>query len=163
MLQASDEYKVKAAFLFNFARYVKWPKDTLGDPKTPFVVAVVGKNPFGKGLEDAFRDRSIDDRPLSVKHFADRGALADCNMLFIPQGEEANLEAIRAHYADRPVLLIAESIAAAQRGAQIGFYIEKSKVRFAINGEAAKRAELEVSSELMKLAKIVRAEALEQR
>lgn len=157
----SSEYSVKAAFLFNFARYVKWPKSVLGEKNAPLIVAVLGKNPFDRILEDAFKGKRVGERELVVKYFETLDSMKDCHMLYVPQGEESGLDQVRAKYLDRPVLLVSESIAAAQRGAQIGFYIENSKVRFAINETAAKLARLEVSSELLKLAKIVKAEAPE--
>jgi len=159
--QTSGEYSVKAAFLYNFARYVKWPAAVLGDKHAPLVVAVLGKNPFDKILEDAFKGKRVGERELIVKYFENQASLKDCHMLFVPQSEEPGLEKIRENYKDQPVLLVSESISAAQRGAQVGFYLENSKVRFAINEGAAKQARLEVSSELLKLAKIVKCEASE--
>lgn len=153
--EVSSEYSVKAAFLYNFARYVKWPKSALDAKNEPLVIAVLGKNPFGKILEEAFHDKRIGSHPLQVKYFADRAALRDCHILFVPASEESEIEKLRERYAKQAVLLVSESISAARQGAQVGFYLENSKVRFAINEVAARQARLEVSSELLKLAKLV--------
>ncbi|MEO6709129.1 MAG: YfiR family protein [Planctomycetota bacterium] len=155
----SDEFSVKAAFLFNFARYVKWPKSAFESADSPLIVAVFGKNPFDKVLENAFKGKLVDEHPLLVVYLESRAALKSCHMIYLPESEHSYLEPICANYKDQPVLIVSESIAAAEQGAHVGFYAEKSKVRFAINELVAKAARLEVSSELLKLAKIVKSPA----
>ncbi|HTF89258.1 MAG TPA: YfiR family protein [Planctomycetota bacterium] len=155
----SDEFSIKAAFLFNFAHYVKWPKSGFESADAPLIVAVFGKNPFDKVLENAFKGKLVDEHPLLVVYFESRAELKNCHMIYVPESEFSDLDRICDNYKDHPVLIVSESIAAAEQGAQVGFYAEKSKVRFAINELAAKAARLEVSSELLKLAKIVKTPA----
>ena len=87
--------------------------------------------------------------------FGETSPTTSCQMLFVPQAQEKQLKKIQEFYKDKPVLVVAESISAAESGAQIGFYLDKSRVRFAINSGAAKLVKLEISSELLKLAKLV--------
>lgn len=153
---SSDEYSVKAAFVHKFARYVQWPAEAFDGTDAPLIVGVLGKHPFDKKLELALEDKRVGRHPLVLVHFATRAALGPCHLLVVPREEEAQLDAILERYADRPVLMVTDSLAGARRGAHVGFYLEKSKVRFAINDEAAKRDQLAVSSELLKLAKLVK-------
>ena len=76
----------------------------------------------------------------------------ECQLLFVPQAQEKQLEKIGKFYKDKPVLIVAESSMAARNGAHIGLYLEQSSLRFVINNPAAKQASLEISSELLKLA-----------
>ena len=155
--QEATEYGVKAVCLHRFATpYVKWPDTTFPDKTAPFVVAILGKDPFGKALENLFTDKKVGEHPIKLAHFESIDALdAKCQMLFVPQAQEKHLAKIVEFYKDKPVLIVAESIAAAQTGAHVGFFLDKSRVRFAINPAAAKAAKLEISSELLKLAKVV--------
>ena len=154
--ETNDEYTLKAAFLHKFACHVKWPEGSRHSDEAELVVAVVGKNPFGRKLEDSLEGRRVGARRVSVKFFKNVRALEACHLLYVPAAEERNLASIREAWAGQSVLIVAESIAAAQGGAHIGFYMDKSKVRFAINETDARADRIEVSSELLKLAKIVK-------
>lgn len=147
------EYTLKAQFVERFTRYVKWPETALPEKATPFVVAVLGKDPFGKSLEDLLKDRKVAEHPIKLVHFASVDALVpQCQLLFVPRAQEKQLEKIAQFYRDMPVLIVAESSTAARNGAHIGMYLEQSSLRFVINNQAAKQASLEISSELLKLA-----------
>ncbi|HUR28848.1 MAG TPA: YfiR family protein [Planctomycetota bacterium] len=154
--QSTGEYDLKAQFMLRFATpYVKWPETAFDDKASPFLLAILGKDPFGKSLEEILKEKKVGEHPIQIVHFATVDTLGNCHMLFVPAAHEKQLVKIAQFNKDRPVLIVAESIAAAQSGAHVGFYLEKSRVRFAINATAAKRAKLEVSSELLKLAKLV--------
>lgn len=151
----SNEYSIKAAYLNNFARYVKWPDNTFKDADAPLCIAVLGEDPFGKVLDDTFKGKTSGTHPIAIKRFESIEKLGDCQLLFVPASEEKNLARLRESTKDKPVLLVTDSLASAENGAHIGFYVEKSKVRFAINTESLKASKLEASSELLKLARIL--------
>lgn len=153
--EPTDEYSVKAAFLYNFARYVKWPDTAFRNAEAPLVIAVVGKDPFGAVLDAALKDKRAGARRIAVQRFDSIATLGACHLLFVAPGVESELAKIQACYDSKPVLLVADTIAAVEAGAQVGFFVEKSKVRFAINPQAVKAAQLQVGSELLKLARIV--------
>jgi hypothetical protein len=153
--QATDEYRVKAAFLYNFARYVKWPEPVFKDKDAPLRIAVVGSDVFSKVLEDLLKDKKAGTRPVLTSNFATAQELGECQILYVPSSEEKNLPQIKLAYKDRSILIVGDSYAVAEQGTQIGFYLDKSKVRFAINTDAVRAAKLEVSSELLKLAKVI--------
>jgi hypothetical protein len=157
--QASNtEYTVKAACLFKFIGYVKWPANAFADEKTPITVAVVGPDPFGQELEKAFADKKVGGRKIEIKRFKTTADIESCHLLFVASQETPNLAKILKAVAKRSVLVVTESPGAASKGASINFCIEEKKLRFEINLEAAKRAELEISSELLKLARTVKDE-----
>jgi len=156
------EYDVKAQCLQRFtATYVKWPETAFATKSSPFIVAVIGKDPFGKLLDELFKGKFVGEHPIKVVRFASTDALASCHMLFVPESAEKQLKKIAEFCKDKPILIVAESVSAAQSGAHLGIFLEKSRLRFAINPTAAKQVKLEVSSELLKLALIVETKATE--
>jgi hypothetical protein len=159
----SDEYAVKAAFLHNFVRYVTWPESAFKDRDEAFTICVLGKDPFGSVLDSTFAGSKVDGRRIAVKRRAEVADIGACHLLFVPRTAEHELARLRELYGALPVLVIAESTDAAERGAHMALYLEKSKMRFAVNLDATRRAQLEMSSELLKLARRVDTRALEQR
>lgn len=162
-IQASDEYSLKAAFLYNFARGTKWPESAFRDADAPLVVAVLGKDPFGKKLDETLRDKKAGTRRIVIERFEGLDDVGRCHVLFVPATEEKRLDRIRELLDGKPVLIVCESLEAVEHGAQCGFYVEKGKLRFAINTSSVRAARLEVSSELLKLARIVDRSAEEGR
>lgn len=150
-----DEYQAKAAFLYNFTKYVKWPEKCFATPEAEFVVAVVGADPFGKKLDDAFKDKRVGTHPVKVVRWKTVEQLGDCHLLFVPTAEAARLEKILLACAQKNTLLVGESEGFARHKGCLSFFIEEKKMRFEVNLEAAKRAELELSPQLLKLARQV--------
>ena len=153
--QVATEYELKAQFLLRFATtYVKWPETTFEDKTKPFVIAVLDTNPFGKSLNNLLKDKKVGEHPIKLVHFVSIDALGDCQLLYVPTAREKQLEKISKFYKGKPTLIVAESEAAADNGAHIGIFLENSKLQFAINPSAAKLEKIEISSELLKLARI---------
>jgi hypothetical protein len=150
-----DEYQLKAAFVGKFVKYVTWPVERLRESDAPLVVGVLGQDPFGDKLEAAFRNRKSDERPVLVRRFTGIDGLAEAHVLFVPERETPRLGEVLRAVKDAGLLLIGESDGFAARGGVINFYLEGDKLRFEINTESAKRQRLKVSSDLLKLARIV--------
>jgi hypothetical protein len=154
--QARTEYEVKAASISLFiTRYIKWPEKDFPDKQAPFVVAVLGKDPFGKSLSDALKNKKFGTHPVELVAFEDIEALKECHLLFVPEDSDKQLPELLKFYKGKSTLLVGESLSIAESGVSIGCWIENARIRFAINNAAAKRAKLELSSELLKLAKPV--------
>src|SRR5712671_3765661 len=153
--KAAEPYALKAAALYKVALYAKWPEAALGGRDEPLRVAVFGADPFGKELERALQGKKLGSHPFEALHFATLGELGPCQILFVPEKEEANLAQIIERTKGRPVLLIAETAAAAEAGAGIALYFEKSKLQVAVNLQAVRASGLELSSELLKLARVI--------
>lgn len=154
--EAQDANAVMSAFVYHFAsRHVKWPESAHRDKTSPFVIGVLGKDAITAALTEVCRGRKSGDHPIEVREIAGVAAAKDCHILFVPGGRESDLSAIRETVKDRPVLLVGATEDAVRKGAHIGFFLEKSKLRFAADPEGPRKAGLEVSSELLKLARVV--------
>ena len=151
----SLEYDVKAAFLFNFAKFVEWPEDRPEGDRSALVIGVLGVDPFGGALDAAVRDKTVNGRALSVKRFREVKDLAPCQILFISASETRRLPEILSRLGGTPILTVGEPEAFTREGGIIRFVTEDNKVRFEINVEAAERANLRISSKLLALARIV--------
>lgn len=153
--QAASEYQVKAAFLFNFGKFVQWPQSSFTNPQAPFWVCVLGEDPFGSALDDTLRGKAIDAHPVSVTRIKDAVSARGCQIVFVSASEKARLPAILGSLRAWNALVVGESEGFAASGGGIQFLLEENRVRFAINPDAIRRAGLQVSSRLLALAKIV--------
>lgn len=153
--QSASEYQVKAAFLYNFAKFVEWPASAFGDSKQSLDICVFGRDPFGRVLEDSLLGKTIGERRTAIRRAIQLPGLAGCQVVFVAGSEGGRaIEAVN-HFRRRPVLLVGESEGFAAAGGTIQFMMEEGKVRFVINPDAADRANLKISSKLLALAKIV--------
>jgi hypothetical protein len=146
---AAPEYHVKAAFLYNFAKFVEWPPDAIAPEMR---VCVFGGDPFGRALPETLAGKSVSERPLTVAYPATVRQLSDCHVLFVGASEDHELPRLLPSLAGTGVLTVGESDEFARQGGIITFRRERSKVRFEINETAAERAGLRISSQLLKLA-----------
>ena len=153
-----DEYDLKAAFLGQFVKFVTWPEERLGE-KEALVLGVFGQDPFGKRLEDTFQKRKDGERKVTVRRLTKLEELREVHVLFLPEREIARLKEVLAALSGANVLVVGESADFAAQGGSINFYTEEDKLRFEINPEAAKRQKLKISSDLLKLARIVKEKA----
>jgi hypothetical protein len=153
--QVASESQVKAAFLYNFTKFVQWPAEAFATSQAPLVVCVPARDVPGVALE-SIEGKQAQGRELRVRRVVRLDEARTCHVLFIP-------EALEAHSADwlravrlLPVLTVGESDGFAESGGVIGFVSREDRVQFEINPEAAARANLRVSSQLLRLATIVR-------
>lgn len=154
--KTANEYEVKAAFLYNFAKFVEWPASAWSSPKQPFTFCVLGKDPFGSALDDAVVGKTIADRPISVVRAGRIKDLPECQIVFVSTSESLKSPEILAGLRGRNVLVVGEAEDFACSGGTIQFVLEGNHVRFAINPDAAERAKLKISSKLLALAVVVR-------
>jgi hypothetical protein len=155
--QVIDEYRVKAAFLYNFAKFVEWPVGSFKNAEDPIIICVFG-NPFGDRLENTVNGKEIDGRRLIVRQISDISEFAGCHILFVATDKKRMTDLLGSVKAS-PILTIGEARNFAEAGGVIGFKLESGKVRLQINIYAAERAHLRVSSKLLGLAEIVKEDA----
>jgi hypothetical protein len=149
------EYEVKAAFLYNFARFVEWPADTGHDAGAPFVIAILGRDPFGAVLDETVAGKTVGGRPIEVHRVPRVDDARDAQIVFVSTSERPNIPAI-LKALDRPgVLTVGDTDGFALRGGAINFTVQARRVRFEINPAAAEQARLKMSSQLLKLATLV--------
>ncbi len=153
--QDSKEYQLKAAFLFNFAQFVKWPVEAFASADAPFKIGILGDDPFGSALEDTIQGETIDSHKLRIVRGRNFGDLKDCQLIFISKSEEGRLPNILAELDSKPILTVSDISSFAQNGGTIDFYLKAGKVRFEINPDAAQKRKLKISSQLLTLGKIV--------
>jgi hypothetical protein len=154
------EYQVKAVFLFNFLQFVEWPATVFPDERSPIRIGVLGDDPFGPALEEAIRDETINQRRLVVTRSHRVEDLRDCHLVFISKSENRRINTILPLLNNHPVLTVSEVDGFARQGGVIAFYQDGKKVRFEINVGMAQRLGLKMSSELLRLGKIVGQESL---
>jgi hypothetical protein len=139
----STEYRVKAGFLYHFVKYVEWPAGAQG----PLDICIAGRNPLGTVLEETIKDESVGGRPLATRIILEPEQ--GCDVVFVPAGSatSAYLRAV----VGTPTLTVGETSAFADMGGMITFVLDRGKVRFVINREAAEQAQLRLSSRLLRL------------
>ena len=152
----STEYKVKAAFLYNFAKLTTWPKGSFGSENDPIVVTVVGDDPFGKILEAVLGGKKVGKRPLKLERVSDPAKLGKAHIVYMGKLGQRDRAALLKTLRKRNVLTIGERSDFTKTGGVCRFYSEKGKLRFEVNVDAVGRAQLDLSSQLLKLARIVR-------
>jgi len=152
--QASGEYQVKAAFLYNFAKFVEWPESAFPEPGMPFAICVIGDDLFGGAL-DGLRAKTVKNRKVVVKRISGPSETGGCHVLFISQADEDRVNDLLLSLKGRPALVVGDTERFVRRGGMIGFFMERNKVVFEINENAAKKAGLQISSQLLKLSRTV--------
>jgi hypothetical protein len=146
------EYQVKAAYLFNFAKFVEWPQKAFAQPTSPLVIGVLGENLFGGDLARTIRDKTVDDHPLVVKELHSQAEATNCHILFISPSEKPRLAQILQDLKGVSVLTVGEVERFTEDGGMINFVREGTKIRFQINNPAAVSVGLKISSKLLNAA-----------
>lgn len=151
---APKEYQVKAAFLYNFAKFVEWPAGAFEKPQTPYSICVLGSDPFGEDLDIAAAE-NVQGRKMMVRRLGDVKNAAGCHILFVSLSERRKLPAILQALGNAPTLTVGEDEDFVRAGGCLRFFVTDNKVRFEINVQATERARLKVSAKLLSLARVV--------
>jgi hypothetical protein len=151
-----DEYQLKAAFLYNFAKFVEWPPEAFVNPTDPLPVCVLGDDPFGHALDDVISGKKIEERALIVRRISDAHQAKGCRILFVSSSERRGVLSILAGINEPGVLTVGEADTAVSGGMIINFILEGGKIRFEINTAEAEREKLRFSSRLLSLAILVK-------
>ena len=149
------EYEVKAVFLFNFSQFVDWPASAFPDDRSPLVVGVLGQDPFGAALDEAVRGETVNGRPLSIRRYERIEDVDACHILFIERTQQEQLDQILESLRDRSCLTVSDAEGFAAAGGIIQFVTIDNRIRLQINLDAAKLANLTISSKLLRPAQIV--------
>lgn len=151
---SSREYAIKAVFLYNFAKFVKWPSQSFENSTTPIILCILGKDPFGRLLKP-IKDKTVKGKKIIVKYSPKIDGMEKCHVLFVGESEDKQLVRILAKVRDWNVLTVSDIENFSQRGGIIGLTRKEDKIHFEINIDASKRAGLSISSRLLKIARIV--------
>jgi len=155
--EASKEYQVKAAFLFNFAQFVEWPTNTFTNTEEPFTIGILGADPFGQALDDTVQGETIQKHKMLIRRSPRIEDLQSCQIVFICKSEKTRVTEIMSKLGTR-ILTVSEVQGFTSHGGVINFYLEGSKVRFEINPVSARHEGLKISSQLLSVGKVIESE-----
>lgn len=154
-----QEYEVKAAYLLRFTRYVEWPAGSFSTPEVPFIIGVLGRNPFDANEVRELQNATSLGRAVEVRMLADVKEARDCHLVFIGQGQTLEETAWLHELRLLPIVTVTDTLAGLERGAVLALHIETrvqgSRVVFSANLPAAERAGLRLSALMLASAKKV--------
>lgn len=145
------EYQLKAVFLFNFAQFVEWPAAAFPERQSPLVIGVLGQDPFGSYLDETVRGERVNNRSLIVRRYRRIEEIQTCHVLFISRSEATRLDQILAGLRYRKILTVADFEGAASNNVMIRLVTQQNRIRLRINSDAARAANLTISSKLLRL------------
>jgi hypothetical protein len=152
----AGEYQVKAAFLYNFAKFVEWPASSFRDGTAPFQICVMGRDPFGEGLLNITREKTVNGRRLEVDTVADLEHARSCHILFVASSAKMPMQQIIEGLRGASVLTVGDTKGFAEQGGMIDFVLQDDRVQFDVSRTAVEQAGLKISSKLLSVAKVVR-------
>ena len=148
------EFQVKAAFLYNFTRFIDWPPSAFSSANAPFVIGIIGNDPFGEYIEQLVKREYVNNHPIVVKRYNQVIEITGCHILFINIPATKKTKEILLLARNHSILTVSDDDNFTRLGGIVSFYKEHHKVRFKINISSSKTAQLEISSKLLSLATI---------
>ena len=148
-LDVGLEYRVKAAFLYNFAKFIEWPAQDTG----PIVLGVLGHDPFGAILDQTVQQKAVNGRPVLVRRLANVPQAKGCHIVFVAASEKARFADILPKLAALGILTVGEHPAFLHAGGMVSFVVEDNNVHFEIDPEAVSRSGIHISSKLLSLSR----------
>jgi hypothetical protein len=153
---ANREYRIKAAYLYQFGRYVEWPAKAFSDANAPFVIGILGQDPVTADLEEIAKIKRIQNRPIVIRRFATAADVRPCNILYVPAATSSEVQAeLLRKTAGQGILLVGDSSDFLDRGGVVQFSVEENSIRVAIARKAADREGLKISAKLLQVARVV--------
>jgi hypothetical protein len=149
---AASEYEIKAAFLLQFSRFVEWPASAFASPDAPLFICVLGDDPFGPALEEIVRNERVDTHPITVERYQAAADVDRCHILFVGRSGEPLQRRILDQVRGKSILTVSDEEEFTRRGGVIGFVTVNGKVKLQVNRSSAQRADLRISSRLLRLA-----------
>jgi hypothetical protein len=148
------EYQVKMAYLYNFARLVDWPAEAFDGPQAPFVLGILGENPFGHEF-DSVNGKTVKGRTLIIKKINDVQDIKSCHILFVCASEKGRWQLIFKTLQRGNVLTVGDTEGFARAGGVVNFIVTDKNVAFEVNVDAAARKHLSFSSRILNIAVLV--------
>lgn len=151
----AQEYRIKAAILYNFTKFVRWPAERLTGPE--IVLCILGSDPFGVVLDETVSGRTVHGKTFRVRRLRRAEDARLCHLVFLAHSRRDRLAQVEQKLAGTGVLIVSEARGFGRPHGMIKLVVVDRKVRFEIRAAAVENAGLEISSRLMRLA--VRSEA----
>ena len=151
---APGEYELKAALVFNFTQFVDWPAAAFASPRAPFVIGVLGRDPFGHSLDEVVQGEQVGSHPIVVERCRDTRAAARCQLVFVSASERYDLAPVMAALRGRAVLTVGDFDGFLRQGGMVRLYHSGKRIRLRIDREAARAAGLTMSAKLLRVAEL---------
>lgn len=151
-----SEFQIKAAYIYNFGKFVKWPAVAPANQSGSFTICVLDGDPFGATLGSTLAGETVGGKPVAVKHIDKAQEASVCHILFIGSAQGKDLKEILSALDEAAVLTVSDMPNFSKRGGMIQFVPERDRIRFEINLEGAEKSHLVFPSELLKIAVAVR-------
>lgn len=152
-VSSTEEYRLKLAFLFNFAKFVEWPADAFPSPQAPLNICIVGRDPFDAELERQVTERNLYGHPVAIRTVRANDDFGGCHLIFLPASSDGLLPGVLKRL-DGSAITVGESAGFVARGGVVNFVVEGTNLRFAVNISAAQRTRCRISSRVLALARI---------
>ncbi len=146
-----EEYEVKAAFIYNFAKFIEWPEHAISSENDSLKLCIIGDNPFGTVFKK-IEGKQVKNKKFIIEHIKSVSSIKECNMLYISKSEGKNLASIINFANNYNVLTISDEAGFEEKGVIINMFISEEMIRFNVNIDAAQKAGLKISAKLLKLA-----------
>ena len=150
-----SEDQVKAAYLFNFAKFVTWPPQAFGAPDSPINFCTLGRSGTIDELDSSIKGKIVNGHPIVIRHLHGFEEINNCHIFFLADSAGKRQQELFQAVGKLPVLLVGETSGFAQHGGDVDFIVDNGKVIFEVNTVAAENAHLKISSKLLTLARIV--------
>ena len=147
------ENKIKAVFVYNFTKYIEWPAS---DTSKTFEIGIIGNSGILAPLQEIQKEKAVVGRNICIANYKSLKDIRPCQVIFIPSSEEPRLKEILDKIGVRPILTIGDTPGFAERGVAINLVMVEGKMKFEINGQTLKATGLKASSQLLKLAILVK-------
>jgi hypothetical protein len=151
----TTESQVEAVFVYNFSRFVEWPPQAFSAADGPFIIGILGSDPFGGRLDEAVHGEQINGHALEIRHFRSVSEIGNCQILFIDRSQGGEIRNILNTLDHRSILTVSTLEDSTKYGVMVQFATENNRVRLRINVDSAKAAGLTISSKLLRPAEIV--------
>jgi F420-0:gamma-glutamyl ligase len=149
------EHQVKAEFVYKFSKYIEWPARVLGASGSPFEVAVTGQDTYGRELDDALTGTTIQGHPVVLRRLQSDNDIASCRLVIVGSAEPDRIAHLARLCKGTGTVLVGESPDFAKNGGTIGFVVESNHIRFDVNLDTARKADVSINLKLVSLARNV--------
>ncbi len=147
--EVDSEYQTKAAQIYSFTKFIDWPPKKFPSAESPFIIGVYGSDEITDFLRESFQSRRIKDRPVEIRHLANKAELAGCHLVFVSRSERDRLGTVLYELRHEGILSVGESDNFLRSGGVISFISVEGATRFQIDLGNASRERLKVSSKLL--------------
>ena len=152
----TNEYEVKAAFIYQFAHFVEWPSSAFSSSSSPLVIAVLGDDPYGRVLDDIVRGKEVSGHSIVIKRYESLGDVQYSQILYVSSSEKKRLSRVLDKVKGKPTLTVSDIVGFAKQNGMIELTFAKDRIGLDINVATARQVKLKISSKLLRLANVVR-------